>query len=347
MKRTIVSLLLVLTAVYGMAQNAKLQGRTAEGVLPKPTVAINKEGVVVVSIWVDQYGTVQRAEAGADGTTIVDSKVWAAARSAALGAHFNISADAPALQKGTITYVFRGNKSAGALGKDKDLSKVKRVTVREIVEEDENGLFLVQAEYENIIDPSELIFSVEDQEFIIPIQLVKKDLGAARRFTSLNLQKGDTLVIQGTVDRLYVFNEHYKGLKEAKILEVRPVVTIVPEVVKFISPQPAVEEQTAQKLLEKPTFKGGDANEFAEWVNSQLRYPKVAKENGVQGRVTLQFIIKADGSVADVKVLRSVDSELDKEAVRVVSKSPKWKPGYNQDGPVDVTYTFPVIFQLR
>lgn len=160
MKRTIVSLLLVLTAVYGMAQNAKLQGRTAEGVLPMPTVAINKEGVVVVSIWVDQYGTVQRAEAGADGTTIVDSKVWAAARSAALGAHFNISADAPALQKGTITYVFRGNKSAGALGKDKDLSKVKRVTVREIVEEDENGLFLVQAEYENIIDPSELIISV-------------------------------------------------------------------------------------------------------------------------------------------------------------------------------------------
>ena len=72
MKRTIVSLLLVLTAVYGMAQNAKLQGRTAEGVLPKPTVAINKEGVVVVSIWVDQYGTVQKAEAGADGTTIVD-----------------------------------------------------------------------------------------------------------------------------------------------------------------------------------------------------------------------------------------------------------------------------------
>ena len=107
MKRTIISLLLVLTAVYGMTQNTKLQGRSVEGVLPKPIVAINSEGVVVVSIWVDQYGTVQKAEAGADGTTLIDPKVWAAARSAALGAHFNLSADAPALQKGTITYIFK------------------------------------------------------------------------------------------------------------------------------------------------------------------------------------------------------------------------------------------------
>lgn len=87
--------------------NAKLQGRSVEGVLPKPQAKLQQEGTVVVNIWVDQYGSVQRAEAGADGTTVVDSKLWAAARSAALGAHFNMSADAPALQKGTITYIFK------------------------------------------------------------------------------------------------------------------------------------------------------------------------------------------------------------------------------------------------
>ncbi len=73
----------------------------------------------------------------------------------------------------------------------------------------------------------------------------------------------------------------------------------------------------------------------------------IAKENGVQGRVTLQFTVNADGSVSNVKVLRGVDSSLDKEAVRVVSSSPKWKPGKQRDRAVKVTYTFPVIFQLR
>lgn len=97
----------------------------------------------------------------------------------------------------------------------------------------------------------------------------------------------------------------------------------------------------------KPSFNGGDANEFSKWVNSKLIYPEIAKENGVQGKVTLQFTVNADGSVSNVKVLRGVDSSLDKEAVRIVSSSPKWTPGRQRDRAVKVTYTFPVIFQLR
>ena len=109
-----------------------------------------------------------------------------------------------------------------------------------------------------------------------------------------------------------------------------------------------VEEEAIpfQLVEEKPSFNGGDANEFSKWVNSKLVYPEIAKENGVQGRVTLQFTVNADGSVSNVKVLRGVDSSLDKEAVRVVSSSPKWKPGKQRDRAVKVTYTFPVIFQL-
>ena len=110
-----------------------------------------------------------------------------------------------------------------------------------------------------------------------------------------------------------------------------------------------VEEEAIpfQLVEEKPSFNGGDANEFSKWVNSRLVYPEIAKENGVQGRVTLQFTVNADGTVSNVKVLRGVDSSLDKEAVRVVSSSPKWKPGKQRDRAVKVTYTFPVIFQLR
>ena len=110
-----------------------------------------------------------------------------------------------------------------------------------------------------------------------------------------------------------------------------------------------VEEEAIpfQLVEEKPSFNGGDANEFSKWVNSKLQYPEIAKENGVQGRVTLQFTVNPDGSVSNVKVLRGVDSSLDKEAVRVVSMSPKWMPGKQRDRAVKVTYTFPVIFQLR
>ena len=86
--------------------NAKVPGRSVNGTLPRPSYGVQASGKVVVEIWVDQYGNVQKAVAGAEGTTVTDKTLWQAARKAALGAHFNMSADAPALQKGTITYIF-------------------------------------------------------------------------------------------------------------------------------------------------------------------------------------------------------------------------------------------------
>ena len=122
------------------------------------------------------------------------------------------------------------------------------------------------------------------------------------------------------------------------------------EIMDYVEVEEEVVEEEAipfQLVEEKPSFQGGDANQFSKWVNSRLQYPEIAKENGVQGRVTLQFTVEKDGSVTKVKVLRGVDPSLDKEAVRVVSMSPKWKPGKQRDRAVPVTYTFPVIFQLR
>ncbi|MBR6732656.1 MAG: energy transducer TonB [Bacteroidales bacterium] len=122
------------------------------------------------------------------------------------------------------------------------------------------------------------------------------------------------------------------------------------EIMDYVEVEEEVVEEEAipfHIVETKPSFQGGDANQFSKWVNSRLVYPEIAKENGVQGRVTLQFTVEKDGSVTKVKVLRGVDPSLDKEAVRVVSMSPKWKPGRQRDRAVPVTYTFPVIFQLR
>ena len=122
------------------------------------------------------------------------------------------------------------------------------------------------------------------------------------------------------------------------------------EIMDYVEVEEEVVEEEAipfQLVEEKPSFQGGDANQFSKWVNQRLVYPEIAKENGVQGRVTLQFTVEKDGSVTKVNVLRGVDPSLDKEAVRVVSQSPKWKPGKQRDRAVPVTYTFPVIFQLR
>ena len=114
-------------------------------------------------------------------------------------------------------------------------------------------------------------------------------------------------------------------------------------------PDEIIDDETIDfvRVEDKPKFNNGDANAFSVWVGQHLVYPEISKENNVQGRVILQFTVLKDGSVGNVKVLRSVDSALDKEAVRVVSSSPKWEPGRQRDRAVNVTYTFPVIFQLR
>lgn len=150
-------------------------------------------------------------------------------------------------------------------------------------------------------------------------------------------------VIDIVDDDIKVSDDMFLDLEDNKNLGVA-IMDYVAEVEEEV-----VEEEAIPFALveEKPTFMGGDANTFTKWVNGKLVYPEIAKENGVQGRVTLQFTVNADGSVSNVIVLRGVDSSLDKEAVRIVSSSPKWKPGKQRERPVKVTYTFPVIFQLR
>lgn len=102
-----------------------------------------------------------------------------------------------------------------------------------------------------------------------------------------------------------------------------------------------------ESVEEKPTFDGGNANDFSNWVNSQIKYPAAAQDKGVQGRVVLGFVVDENGQVGNVRVIRGVDPDLDAEAVRVVSASPKWAPGQQNGHPVKVSYIFPVRFQIQ
>ena len=116
--------------------------------------------------------------------------------------------------------------------------------------------------------------------------------------------------------------------------------------------EPKAEEEIEEALPfmlveEKPTFMGGDYNTFSRWVFKKLIYPEIPAQNGIQGRVTLEFMIDVDGSVRNIRVIQSVDPMLDAEAVRVVLMSPKWTPGLQRGKPVRVIFTFPVIFKLN
>ena len=96
-----------------------------------------------------------------------------------------------------------------------------------------------------------------------------------------------------------------------------------------------------------PTFNNSDAYEFSKWVSEQMQYPQDAIDQNIQGRVVLQFTVNKEGQVEDVQVVRGVNEALDNEAVRVVTASPKWEPGTQNGNPVNVRYTFPVVFRLN
>ena len=102
-----------------------------------------------------------------------------------------------------------------------------------------------------------------------------------------------------------------------------------------------------QLAAQKPGFNGGDANEFSKYVAQNVVYPESCRQSKIEGRVTLEFTVTETGKVGDIRILRSVNSDLDREAVRVVAQSPIWTPERDENGKVvPVKYTFPVIFKL-
>jgi len=122
----------------------------------------------------------------------------------------------------------------------------------------------------------------------------------------------------------------------------------------IIDAVPVIEEDAGDEAEQEvfvivedmPEFPGGDLA-LRKWIADHIKYPVIAAENGIQGKVYVQFVVDRDGSISNARVARGVDSSLDQEALRVVNNLPKWKPGMQRGKPVRVSFTVPINFQLQ
>jgi protein TonB len=127
----------------------------------------------------------------------------------------------------------------------------------------------------------------------------------------------------------------------------------------FMMAQPSVSEQYTQPALleldgepiltaveKQPEFLGG-TSELYKYIGTHLKYPKVAAERGIEGRVFVKFIVDREGNVQNPEILKGTYPAIDQEALRVISSLPKWEPGKQNGKPVNVYFTMPIVFKLK
>ena len=186
------------------------------------------------------------------------------------------------------------------------------------------------------IEPKkEIPVARETQKVTAPV--IKKDELVKEENQVKQMDKLDEKVAVGT--------ENKEGTKDRLAEAVRSDIAVAAP-----PPPPAPKPEVSNKVFdvveEMPHFPGGAAA-LQAFLSSNTKYPVVAQENGVQGRVIVSFVVERDGSITDVKVVRSVDPSLDREATRVVKSMPRWSPGKQNGSAVRVKYTVPVVFRLQ
>ena len=193
------------------------------------------------------------------------------------------------------------------------------------------------------------------KEPVKPKVEMKKEIPVARetqKFTAPVIKKDELVKEENQVkqmdkldDKVAVSTENKEGVKDRTVEAVRNDIAVAAP-----PPPPAPKPEVSNKVFdvveEMPSFPGGQGA-LMSFLNSNIKYPVVAQENGVQGRVIVGFVVERDGSITDVKVMRSVDPSLDREAQRVIKAMPKWKPGKQNGSAVRVKYTVPVVFRLQ
>ena len=195
----------------------------------------------------------------------------------------------------------------------------------------------VRAPLVSVNDPEKLIFTLEDGEGTLKVHLGGKPKTIAPGFYALDVRNGDTLTVAGV----------RKVRKRAKKNNESEMVSAAVLGIDYVFDHDD-RDGYYFSLDQKPTFQGGAPNNFSQWVNAHLVYPERSRVARSEGEVRLKFTIEKSGKLEDVSVIESSgDPLLDAEAFRVVSSSPDWKPGAFHGKPVKVTFTFPVIFQLR
>ena len=207
-------------------------------------------------------------------------------------------------------------------------------TAQEQEEQKEDEEEEIQVEYEEQKPVEE---QRETQQFVVPE--IKEVIDESKQQTSVDDLNQDVTNAAKTQEGT---DDDFVLPTEAPPPPPPPVEDKQPE------PEPQVEQRTytMAEVGVQPSFPGGDKAMY-EWLSKNLQYPPIAQENGIQGTVVVSFTVAADGSIKNIKVARGKDPALDKEAVRVVSKMPKWSPGKQNGQNVPVSYTLPVKFQLQ
>ncbi len=151
------------------------------------------------------------------------------------------------------------------------------------------------------------------------------------------------------VEVLNIVDDEVEIEDELEIEDTEVTEDMIIDVAPVVSTQEEAEEEDTQVFFiveDMPEFPGGELA-LRQFIANSVKYPVIAQENGIQGRVYVTFVVDADGSVSEPRIARGVDPSLDKEALRVVSALPKWKPGKQRGKPVRVSYTVPINFQLQ
>ena len=170
--------------------------------------------------------------------------------------------------------------------------------------------------------------------------------GLAMRFSFVGMQEPKVIIPRGGSKSMTVTMR-----EEAHSIPEMMVVAYAPEKKSYPVPEPKTPSSKGDEgeifiVVERtPEFPGG-MGELMKYLQRNVRYPAAAQQAGIQGKVEVEFTVKKDGSVSDVKVIRSVNPELDAEAVRVISAMPKWKPGEQRGTPVDARFEMPIVFRL-
>jgi len=183
------------------------------------------------------------------------------------------------------------------------------------------------------IDPSLLNRTVEVEEEMVEITKQEEPkpqpVEMPKQTTQLEIVEDDVEVedieINAEIDQTEVMEEY-----------------VAPE----IEEEEVVEAEVFTIVEEMPSYPGGDLKMY-EYLGKNIKYPQIARESGIQGRVFVNFVVEPDGSVSNVKVLRGIGGGCDEEAIRVVKSMPKWKPGKQRGKAVRVSYTLPVVFKLQ
>lgn len=341
-KLTTFILLFLSAALFCMGQQkvnvmVDIENIARGGSLPKPTYNGTEKGIVVVQVIVDKQGNVTGATPGAAGSTTQDSALLTAAEASARRARFTMKKDVDGLSTGNIIYGFGVELSPDNIpGKG---VQGDYISIKDLLDYHTDGTFTIQAFYFGMSDPDSLTFFVQEREDeLFPIQLADNGAETQDQIAFLQeLKGGEPITIKGNLTTIPMGNEPLKGFTDATILEM-PVRKA--EDVTFFLEKP-------ESVLSRPTFLGREANYFSLWVNDRLRYPAEARRKRIEGAVVMNFTIDEEGRVTNIVVKKSPHPSLEREAVRVVSRSPLWQPALRDGKPVKYTFrNYSVIFWL-